>query len=351
MKRAFLWVGLTLLFPVLSFSQWPQLPAEELWRLNFDTTTVCLGSSWHSEGHAFFLVGLKNRAVLVRDGEITWESNRRGTVYWATRVNFGRGLGDEFLVLADSLVRFPYNGMRLDRYRNGQLITSQVVCSYGADQIGGSWGSTTKAVVQLGYGSVDSSESVELIGNYFSNTYGNNGRYENFSTGAVTRIHLAGGGSHEPITTFGNLSCLEMTNSEGGTKMLITAGVESDQGDAGYNMPYRSSTSYLNIVSSEFTLVAINHQDWRLIDAVCYDTLTYRNPVIRAITGDANHPMLVRYGMPALQAIQGDTTYLPVALNAVRWLPYQSHPDNQPHIGYFLFEFFEIFSFASVLDS
>ncbi|MDP8227827.1 MAG: T9SS type A sorting domain-containing protein [Candidatus Electryoneaceae bacterium] len=81
-------------------------PVEEVWSVEFDTTVTCLGPNWQEDGQTFFLVGLENKAVIVSEGEIIWESESlAGEVIALNRVDFGVGDGAELLVVAmnDSL--------------------------------------------------------------------------------------------------------------------------------------------------------------------------------------------------------------------------------------------------------
>jgi len=90
-----------------------EFPAEEVWSVEFDTTVTCLGPNWEEEGNSYFLVGLENQAVIVREGDIAWESPELGTeelpeiVTAVSRIDFGVEDGAELIV---STVQSWYQG-------------------------------------------------------------------------------------------------------------------------------------------------------------------------------------------------------------------------------------------------
>ena len=79
-------------------------PVEEVWSVEFDTTVTCLGPNWQEDGQTFFLVGLQDKAVIVSEGDIVWESPTLGgghlpeTVTAVSRIDFGVDDGHEIIV-------------------------------------------------------------------------------------------------------------------------------------------------------------------------------------------------------------------------------------------------------------
>jgi len=97
-------------------------PAEEAWRVELDTTATCLGSSWQDEeGRTFFLVGTRNRAFLISENEIIWESQELpGYITALNQVDFGVGDGPEIFVatLSDSGRVHEFSG---EEYRDHSI--------------------------------------------------------------------------------------------------------------------------------------------------------------------------------------------------------------------------------------
>jgi len=75
-------------------------PFEEAWRVEFEMFTICIGSTWLDEDNVrYFLIGATNRAYIISEGEISWESPELpGVVTVMKRIDFGVGDGPEIVL-------------------------------------------------------------------------------------------------------------------------------------------------------------------------------------------------------------------------------------------------------------
>ena len=96
----FNWIYIYTALLVFSSVATADFPAEEVWRVEFDTTATALGPSWQDDGgQTFFLVGTADRALIISEGEVVWESPELpGYVSALNRVDFGVGDGPEIIV-------------------------------------------------------------------------------------------------------------------------------------------------------------------------------------------------------------------------------------------------------------
>lgn len=89
---------------LLSTLTYAEFPAEEAWSVEFEEQATCLGPNWEEDGQTQFLIGLRNQAIIVSEGEIVWESPEFGTedleevVTAVNRIDFGVGDGAEIIV-------------------------------------------------------------------------------------------------------------------------------------------------------------------------------------------------------------------------------------------------------------
>ncbi|MBM3328475.1 MAG: T9SS type A sorting domain-containing protein [Calditrichaeota bacterium] len=130
-----------LLIAVSALAQ--MLPVEEVWRIDFDEPVACLGTVWSEEGTVNVMVGLDDRVVRIRDGEIVWASEpREGRVIDVIAADFGLGEGCEPVVLLH--VRRDRDNARDDilRYGNWEVEATSVrtIARFYIDRFGAGGG-------------------------------------------------------------------------------------------------------------------------------------------------------------------------------------------------------------------
>ena len=207
-----------------------EFPSQEAWKIEFDTTSMALSSVWQSGGGLFCLVHLANRAVLIKDGEVIWQSPVYAALRNASMTNFGNG--SEILILSDSSIRrgdVTETWSRTDVFggENFRFLHCWP-CGYS------SWNGpdvgleNPRALVGFANPKPDSLRRIGLYYLYYDIHYGPNGGGWSNESGYFKKLSLVNGAISERIL-IGRLQTILFEDIDGDefTDMVYSSEVES----------------------------------------------------------------------------------------------------------------------------
>ena len=250
-------------------------PAEEAWRVELDTTATVLGPNWQDdEGQTFFLIGLRNKAVIISEEEIVWESPELpGRITALNRVDFGAGDGPEIFVgaVGDEGIVFAFSG---EDYQEQQVLAIYMSEEYIERNYREAYDFRHITAINYFDGNLPDSTKTLIVSiyKYFGHTW-EDGSSDDSWWGDIVTEAFDVNGDNETDLIFGRYSCFSYWDYENGgsdSRYLSLRINNSDFDTLGYRdiASRRSPGCYLTF----FKLLAFPMADSAMLSVSYSDT-------------------------------------------------------------------------------